>query len=72
MKKQAKELAFPNSGLIHQSGMTLRDYFASMAISGLAGNSSRYSSYDTAVQQAYEIADLMLEEREKEVEVDEQ
>ena len=49
-----------------QEGMTLRDYFAAKAISGLIGSDS-YSKglwdIDAAAKQAYEVADAMLKRR---------
>ena len=42
-------------------GMTLRDYFAGQAISGLAHTDSP----DKTAQWAYNLADSMLKEREK-------
>lgn len=50
-----------------QSGMTLRDWFAGMALTGLpAGDMSRVYSQEHVAITAYEIADCMLAEREKE------
>jgi len=44
-------------------GMTLRDYFAGQAISGIVSFENQQQCY-TAVRAAYNIADLMLFERE--------
>jgi hypothetical protein len=42
--------------------ITLRDYFAAAALTGLLANGDR----KTAVENAYAIADKMLEERNRE------
>lgn len=42
--------------------ITLRDYFAAAALTGLLANGDR----KTAVENAYAIADKMLEERQRE------
>ena len=68
--------AFPNGiitnkdGLIvgGQDGMDLRDYFASQVIAGfLANNKTDYYKNipELMVKLAYEMADLMMKEREK-------
>jgi len=68
--------AFPNGivtnkdGLVvgGQQGMDLRDYFASQVITGfLANNKTDYyrNSGELMVKLAYEMADLMMKEREK-------
>jgi hypothetical protein len=44
-------------------GMTLRDYFAAKTIQGLV-HLLGVGSYAQVVQDAYKVADLMLEERE--------
>lgn len=53
-------------------GMTLRDYFAVQALQGMLAHSTRYRSryshlhwHDAISQEAYEIADAMLQERKK-------
>lgn len=48
---------------IHQ-GMTLRDWFAGMALTGILSN-NEFPSWDLAAQQAYNAADAMLKEKEK-------
>ena len=50
--------------LSHHPGMTLRDYFAAGAITGICGNSSVDYNVPDAAALAYEIADAMLEARE--------
>lgn len=64
----------------HNSGMTLRDYFAGQALAGIMANPHRWAdiekrylkgdlSYDEASKvnatKAYSIADAMLKDREK-------
>lgn len=55
----------------HYEGMTLRDYFAAKAMQGLiAGHFSHYGheNYwlrDGIAQEAYEVADAMIAERNK-------
>lgn len=48
----------------YQSGMTLRDYFAGQALAGILARSS-YKAQSAALF-AYQYADAMLAEREKE------
>jgi len=45
-----------------QSGMSLRDWFAGMALVGLL---AKYGNSDTAACEAFYQADVMLAEREK-------
>ena len=60
-------LAFPYSGVgdevNYSRGMTLRDYFAAMAMQGMVANGENNPS--TITQAAYIVADLMLKERMK-------
>lgn len=58
------EPAFPveDPGGGQYSGMTLRDYFASQALSSIQNEESPKSQ----AEYAYRIADAMLEERENE------
>jgi hypothetical protein len=59
------EYAFPVPNLKQNgypvTGMTLRDYFAAMAMSGMLPDQSKY--FDTIVEMSYVIADKMLEAR---------
>jgi len=59
--------AFPNPNNTQQEGMDLRDWFAGLAIQGLAMESIAFQGLGVkqGVQFAYEIADAMMEEREK-------
>lgn len=45
--------------------MSLRDWFAGMALTGLLSDTPEYQA-DVLVEQAFELADAMLKEREKE------
>ena len=47
-------------------GMSLRDYFAGQALAGMLADSTRQSSLENYADDAYDIADAMLAEREKE------
>jgi hypothetical protein len=55
-----------SDGFLSESGMTLRDWFAGMALQGLC-SSGRASEYKTSEisDAAYSLADSMLAEREK-------
>ena len=48
------------------SGMTLRDYFAGQALAGRNARDSIYATWKHMAMDCYEIADAMLDEREKE------
>lgn len=87
MKKETGGLAFPRTGSFHdeassdhdstnQDGMTLRDYFAGMALQGMAimlltvkdaiGDfDPNIDAAQATAKGAYEIADAMLAERSK-------
>jgi hypothetical protein len=58
--------AFPiiNNGLVYESGMTLRDYFAAKVITGAWQTISPGSQSELA-KRAYEIADAMLNQRKQ-------
>ena len=49
-----------------QQGMTLRDYFAAKAMQGLLSNPQVIIFNENRAEQAYELADAMLKERDKE------
>lgn len=62
--------AFPVEFGAKQAGMDLRDYFAAAALQGiLAGRSEHYPLTENALRgcagMAYQLADLMMERREK-------
>lgn len=44
-------------------GMTLRDYFAAAALSGLLGDPERYGTSKDFATDAYDAADAMMEAR---------
>ena len=46
-----------------QSGMTLRDYFAAKAMQALISEPSLKATMDEFAHRAYQIADIMMEER---------
>ncbi|WMQ87821.1 hypothetical protein RCR42_05390 [Enterobacter hormaechei] len=65
--------AFPYSGvhkgekenlIVDSHGMTLRDYFAAMAMQGRLANPDWLCSNDRTAKEAYQIADAMLRARE--------
>lgn len=61
--------AFPSDfGINIEVGMTLRDYFAAKAMHALIASYANDHDYDTTelVQDAYYIADTMMEVREDE------
>jgi hypothetical protein len=65
MKKQ--EMAFPSEAL-GQTGMTFRDWFAWMALSGLFANKDNdclFNGTATLAGMAYIMAEAMLKERNK-------
>jgi hypothetical protein len=63
MKKQ--DMAFPSEAL-GQTGMTLRDWFAGMALSGIHANGKNERvELSLLAESAYEQADYMLMERNK-------
>lgn len=47
------------------SGMTLRDYFAAMAMQGILSDHNYDHPAKKLAELAYKVADAMLEEREK-------
>ena len=59
--------AFPVSGdwsQIKDKGMTLRDYFAAKAMQALISEPSLKATMDEFAHRAYQIADIMMEERQ--------
>lgn len=49
----------------HYSGMSLRDYFAAKALQALASRSPTLLEPSRWAEHAYQVADLMIEERAK-------
>jgi len=69
-KKYGGGPAFPHPGNENQNvwpelGMSLRDYFAGRALSGLIARHRAEVAWSDVAPQAYRIADAMLAEREK-------
>jgi len=64
-----KELtAFPfvasdDTGMIINTGMNLRDYFAAKAMQGFMGSSWNVKSFEEMATKAYELADAMMKAR---------
>lgn len=44
-------------------GMTLRDYFAAKAMQGIVSRDSNYDAFADLVEDAYALADAMIEAR---------
>lgn len=58
--------AFPSqSATAYIHGMSLRDWFAGQALSGLYADHTQEISAETAAEAAYRTADAMLAERNK-------
>ena len=60
--------AFPRPGDFNpQTGMTLRDYFAAKAMQGLLSRAGtdKINVHDVLAHRTYQIADAMLEARNK-------
>jgi hypothetical protein len=58
--------AFPNPHLTHQTGMTLRDYFAAKAVQSYMADMGipwTNSNFEKAADAAYRLADKMMEAR---------
>jgi hypothetical protein len=61
--------AFPHTtvnnmgGFVLQPGMTLRDWFAGMAMQGPLLSDKIWTSYEFAAREAYAMADAMIEAR---------
>jgi len=49
----------------HHPGMTLRDYFAGQAVSGLYADAKYTGSHVEAAKCCYDLADAMLAERDR-------
>lgn len=65
-KKEKQQNAFPALHLDGHQGMSLRDYFASAALTGLCAHSGTMNlvNVESTVARSYEIADEMLKKRE--------
>ena len=53
---------YPDHG---DTGMTLRDYFAAKAMQALISEPSLKATMDEFAHRAYQIADIMMEERQQ-------
>ena len=64
--KEEEQNAFPALHLNGHRGMTLRDYYASAALTGLCAHSGTMNlvNVESTVSRSYEIADEMLRQRE--------
>ena len=66
MSSQKSKSAFPyqhNNGF-HESGMSMRDYFAAKAMQAFCGHSpDEFDDADDMAVNAYEVADAMLRAR---------
>lgn len=62
MNTEHIEAAFPDQ---YKEGMTLRDYFAARAMQAMISCESITASPDTFAEQAYIVADAMMQERER-------
>lgn len=68
---QADEPAFPAPGG-HHSGMTMREYYAAVALQGMLGagaqpntNNQGGRNWDWIAKEAFEVADAMITEAKK-------
>ena len=56
--------AFPNNFTIEKyQGLTIRDYFAAKAMQALISEPSLKATMDEFAYRAYQIADIMMEQR---------
>jgi len=68
--KDIPALAFPHKWettdgtTVIAKGMTLRDYFAAKAMQALISEPSLKATMDEFAHRAYQIADIMMEERQ--------
>jgi hypothetical protein len=60
-----QEKAFPNPHLTHETGMTIRDYFAAKAMQGMMSKTDFDAYYGDVAKWSYELADAMLKAREQ-------
>lgn len=70
MQKPTNPSAFPHDNYdgLASNGLTLRDYFAARALEIIANSDTNLGWIkETGVQQAYQIADAMLEERARQI-----
>ena len=65
MTKETGGPAFPLDRDVVNVGMTLRDYFAAKAMAAYWSDPTVAGDYKTAAAWAYDMADAMLEQRNK-------
>jgi hypothetical protein len=58
-----QEKAFPNPHLTHETGMTIRDYFAAKAMQGDMTQGIHEADFPEMAARAYAMADAMMEAR---------
>jgi hypothetical protein len=58
-----QEKAFPNPHLTHETGMTIRDYFAAKAMQAMMSKTDFDAYYTDVAKWSYELADAMMGER---------
>lgn len=65
--EQRGDPAYRSPTRVYCEGMRLRDWFAGMALSGQCADDGlqEYSSVASAAEHCYQIADAMIEERNK-------
>jgi Tfp pilus assembly protein PilE len=59
------QYAFPDISYPHSKGMTLRDYFAAAALTGILADYTVNSTDEILTKTCYRMADAMLRERNK-------
>jgi hypothetical protein len=57
-------VASDDTGMIINTGMTMRDYFAAKAMQGFMGSSWNVKSFEEMASKAYQLSDAMLKARD--------
>ena len=57
-------VASDDTGMIINTGMTMRDYFAAKAMQGFMGSSWNNKTFESIATKAYQLSDAMLKARE--------
>jgi len=69
MSKEDGGAAFPHRDWFDEkpdcTGMSLRDWFAGMALQGLVTENRSSFGFEVITKEAYQFADAMIKEREK-------
>ena len=60
-----QEKAFPNPHLTHETGMTIRDYFAAKAMQGDMTQGIHEADFPEMAARAYAMADAIMKAREQ-------